>query len=154
MPDYSKTTEVDDLTFYFKPQTYKEVNKYNKVRFEEQQIMRNLVDIPEDTDQEEVRRMVHQQLDNLTNYNIELLATSIDYIVTKNGDKVTDLKFIKEYFENCSAKSSKQIRLDIDAISKPAAIKPIDVVCINEECKNKYLMTLEFDYASFFDQGS
>jgi hypothetical protein len=154
MPDYNKTTEVDGLTFHFKPQTYLEVNKYNKVRFEEQQIMRNLAAISDDADPEEVKLLINQQLANLANFNIELLSSSIKYIVTKSGDKVTDINFIKEYFENCDANSAKQLRLDIDEISKVAAIKPIDVVCLEDECKKPYTVNLEFDYASFFGQGS
>ena len=80
-----------------------------------------------------------------------LLTESTDFIQTKDGLTVTDKTHIAEFYRNSESKITRDIQARADVMAKEAAIKPVKVKC--EKCDNEFDMTIDFDYASFFEAG-
>ena len=79
------------------------------------------------------------------------MASCTASITTKEGNVVTDSKFIKEYYSNSESTVLRRIQETIDEFAKSISIKPIDVKCT--ECETDFSLAIDFDYASFFARG-
>ena len=150
MPNYENTVLVDGLTIKLKPQPYFEVNKNSMINFEEQ---RALQVISNDTmsDPEKIAQF-NGHLSKLVELNVNALANSVDYIATPDGTRVTEIEFIKDFFANAPAKSVQAVRDRLDDLAKEAELPKVQVQC--DSCEKIYDMGIEFNYSSFFDQGS
>jgi len=150
MPDYNNTIEADSLKIRLKPQPYAEVNKNSMIMFEENKILQA---ISEPDVSEEVRmERFNQHLAKLVDLNVDSLAASTEYIETPDGEHVVDLAYIRDFYNNCQTKTIKAIRAKLDELSKEAELPKVNVQC--DSCENVYEMPVEFNYSSFFDQGS
>ena len=141
---------MDGLTIKLKPQPYFEVNKNSMINFEEQ---RALQVISNDTmsDPEKIAQF-NGHLSKLVELNVNALANSVDYIATPDGTRVTEIEFIKDFFANAPAKSVQAVRDRLDDLAKEAELPKVKVQC--DSCEKIYDMGIEFNYSSFFDQGS
>jgi hypothetical protein len=151
-PNYNTKLAVDDLKFKLKPQPYFSVNRSSMIAYEEQQILRSLGTLEDNP--EEAKRIFNNNLTKLVDLNIQMLADSTDYIETADGSIVSDANFIQEFYKNCDTKIVKAIRIKLDEHSLYGSIKPVNVVCQNEECAKEFDITITFDFASFFAKGS
>ena len=151
-PNYNNKLVAEDLKFKLKPQAYFSVNRSNMIAFEEQQILRSLGTLEDNPD--EAKRIFNENLLKLVDLNILMLADSTDYIETEDGSIVNDTNFIQEFYKNCDTKIVKAIREKLDEHNLYGGIKPVNVVCQNEECTKEFDITITFDFASFFAKGS
>lgn len=150
MPNFSDTLDIDGLKIKLKPQEYFAVNKNSQIMFEEQRILQAVSD---DSVPEEVKTIkFNEHMKKLIELNLESLANSTDYIETPEGSRVTNKEHIKDFFDNTPTKTIKAMRERLDAIAAEAAIPNVQVQC--EACDNTYSVGVEFNYTSFFDQGS
>ena len=82
------------------------------------------------------------------------LAGSTAYIELEDGTIVTDPDHIFEFYNNCPSTIVKQVKAEITKINSVASIKPVDVICENENCNKPFKIAIEYDFASFFAVGS
>ena len=151
-PNYKNKLIVEDLKIKLKPQAYFSVNRSNMIAYEEQQILRSLGTLEDNP--EEAKRIFNENLIKLVELNILMLADSTDYIETEDNNVVTDTNFIQEFYKNCDTRIVKAIREKLDEHSLFGGVKPVPVICQNEECGKNFEITITFDFASFFAKGS
>lgn len=151
-PDYSERIEINDLSIKLKPQAYFSVNKTNMIEFEEHQILRTLAQMDDNT--EDVSTMFSQQLSKLVDLNTEILTGSTAYIELADGTIVTNPGFINEFYSNCNTQIVTAVKSKLEEFSIISNIKPVPVVCNNDECAKDFNVAITFDFASFFAIGS
>jgi hypothetical protein len=149
MPDYLQKLQSENLKIKLKPQPYHIVNKNNMIAFEEQQLLRTISQIENDTDA--LKTVFDQQLAKLVELNITLLTGSTEYIET-TSEVVSDTAFINEFYKNCDTKIVKLVRDKLQEFSDVGSLKPFSVKCHN--CSEDFNVTVTFDFASFFANGS
>jgi hypothetical protein len=147
IPDYTIPLAVDGLKIHVHPQPYFSLNKTNMIAFEEQQILRSLEGL-EDNPQE-AKAKFDQHLAKVIELNIALLANSTKSIEV-DGTTVTDLDHITEFYNNADNKIIRKVQGYLVELNEKAAIKPVTVKCLNEECLKEFPVNITFDYASFF----
>jgi hypothetical protein len=147
-PDYTIPLAVDGLKIRIQPQAYFSLNKTNMIAFEEQQILRSLSGLEDNP--EEAKLRFDQHLAKVIELNISLLANSTKSIETEDGTLVTESEHITEFYNNADNKTIKKVQGYLTELNERAAIKPVDVTCLNEECSKGFPVNITFDYASFF----
>ena len=145
--DYSEQSNIDNLIFKFKPQSYKDVNKINIATFEERRLVNNILD--SEIADEDKKKMFDASFTKINDLNISMLIDCIDSI-TAEGNSVSDPVMIREFLDNCSRQTYTDIKDKIQEIMNHNKIKPVKVVCSNADCANEYETALEFDQANFF----
>ena len=150
VPNYNIPLDIDNLQIYFDPQPYSAVTRLNQLRFQEQRISNTIVDL--DMPENEKRVQLEDSFQRIIDLNVENLTASTRYIVTENGEKVTDPIYIKEFYDNCDTSITRKLQEKIIALGDEAGLKPLKVQC--QECKHEYESSIEFDYANFFGEAS
>lgn len=145
-PDYSKPLTIDGLTIKFKPQRYYGANKANMMKFEEQQLLTALAD--QDISSEVKALAYSQHFEKLFEIGLDIVGDSIESITTPDGIVVTDVEYIKEFFQNSNRSIVNSIKKWLDEAAEVSTIKPVKVTCNN--CTNEFEVQLTFDYSSFF----
>ena len=148
-PDYNTPLQVGELRIKLKPQEYTETSKANAMGYEEQRMVANITEST--LDAEEKSRAIAAQMAKLIDMTTDLLAKSTAYIALSEGDVVSDQNFIKEFYANAPSTVSRAIQEKVGQMATDAAIKPYQVKCTS--CEAEYSMSVDFDYASFFDAG-
>lgn len=148
-PNYDQTITQGDLTIYFQPMNYKNLNDNNQVQFEEQKIIQML---PEDevTDQAKIKAL-GDALKKITEVTISALSQSIKAINTPTGF-VTEPEFISEFLQNCDRTLFNRIREHIINIKSSSEIQPVKLEC--PDCNHQYEQALTLDMTSFFGAAS
>lgn len=150
MPDYTKIVELPDgLSIRLRPLTYAQISKSGSIVFEEEKLIQTLADPDLDADVKKIKYNEH--VNTMVELNIDTMASCTASITTKEGNVVTDSKFIKEYYSNSESTVLRRIQETIDEFAKSISIKPIDVKCT--ECETDFSLAIDFDYASFFARG-
>lgn len=148
--NYTKKLVADNLTIKLRPQAYFNTNKSNMLEFEEQQIIRALAQLDENP--EEAKQAFEKQLTKLIDLNVNMLASSTDYIETPEGQLVTDPVFIEEFYNNCNSNVIKVVREQLQEFNEASGLDPVQVKCTH--CEHDYSISIMFDYSSFFATGS
>jgi len=147
MADFKHPLHVGELKIKLKPQSYLLLNQVNQVNFNQQRILQQ---ISQDGVSDEVRTAeLKKHMDAIVVANLDNLANSTESI-TANGEKVSDPKFIREFYENTESKIIKAVRTHLDKLNTDGAVKPYRVKCPEEECGHEFDLSIEFDYANFF----
>jgi len=150
-PDYAKMVEIDGLKIKLKPQNYQALTAANTVSFKEQQILRTLSAINEDN-KEESQLIFEQHLSQLIDLNIGTLTGSTDFIELEDSGRVSNPDFISEFYKNCDAKIIKKIQTQLQEFNEVGKLKPVTVQC--DECTKEFDVSIEFEWSSFFANGS
>lgn len=153
IPSYDTPTIIEGLEFLFKPQPYAEFNKSNIIAYEEQQIIRALSEMG-DSDTEVVKQNFDLHLNKVIELNVNLLSSSTESIKTPEGVVVNNPEHIFEFFNNADGKIIKAVQKHLTGLAEQAGIKPVVVICANEQCQKEFPIVITFDYASFFAIGS
>jgi len=148
MPKYHIPVETNGLQIFLKPQKYFDLNKRNKLEFEEQQILKVIREANEASDKDVVTAQFNQHLSNVLNLNYESLTTSTDKIIIENGTVVTNPDFILEFYKNAEGSIIKKVQETVASFAKDIAVKPFEVTC--PHCNHEYKVAFTFDYANFF----
>lgn len=149
MPNYDNAIEIEGLQIKLKPQPYFEVNRVSQLSFTEQQILRTINDST--LTDEEKKSKSDAYLKKLVDLNIDICVNSTQSITTEDGTVVSDLGYIKEFYDLADFKIMRTIQARLNEINTQASLQPIDITC--KGCTNEYSMPLSFDYANFFDRG-
>jgi DNA-directed RNA polymerase subunit M/transcription elongation factor TFIIS len=148
-PDYDKSVSTGDLTCYFAPLTYRQVNEVSRTNFEDQKIMQSLSnsEMPE----EEKLKRLGDAFRKITELTIKSIAESIAMIKTADA-MVTDKPSILEFLQNCPKHVFDQIRDHTVKLREATDLTPVSVTC--EECSEQYKQPFTLDMSNFFGNAS
>lgn len=148
-PDYDKKLEIGDLTFSFKPLTYKQINDNNVLQYEDQKLMQimNQTDL---TDQKKME-LIGDSFRKITQLTMKAVAQCIAAITTADS-VVHDQNHIAEYLVNCEKEIFSKIRDHIGDLKSATDFQPLNLVC--ENCNNQYQQEFSLDITNFFATNS
>jgi len=149
MPNYDKTiTTEDGLIIALKPLTYFQVSKAGNIAFEEEKLIQGLAnpDVPDEVRKTEFEKHINKMVD-LNNENLTNCTASI----TADGNKVTDPKFIADYYKNSGSKVVRQVQALTKEFAADVSLRDEEASCTS--CQHKFKLAIEFDYSRFFDRG-
>jgi hypothetical protein len=147
-PDFTTPLEIDGLEIKLKPLTYRDITQTNVKAYEEQRIV-DAMKNPAISD-EERNIAIKNSIERIMEANEYSLLASTEYIKTEDGDVITDKAFIKEYFEETSAKIVRAVRDKLEELNKVGSLPNSTIKCAEEECGKEFSVPLTFDYSSFF----
>lgn len=149
--EYNNVIELDDMTVYIRPLTYRDFTKTSMKAFEEQKIFKILNN--EKISEDEKLLKFNESFKKLTDITITTLEKSIMRIDI-DGVSVTDPIHIKEYVDNADKKFYRSV---IDHVEKEKAkfsIKPLVVNATEEEIAlgvpETFEVPITFDQSNFF----
>jgi hypothetical protein len=143
--DYEESVLVGDLTVFFKPMSYKQINDSNVIQFEEQK----LINVIGDSEMSEEDKLVKlsEAFNKMTELTINTIAQSVSYIKTPDT-LVDNEEHISEFLTNCERSVYKKIREHIISIKTNTDLKPLKIEC--NECNHKYEQPFTLDMSNFF----
>lgn len=142
--DYDTLLEIGDLKIKFKPLSYKEMNDGAMGQFEVQRTFINL-DLIEDLEEKNIAS--HKALEKITYLTMELVANTIEYIVTPTIT-VNQKEFILDFLHHCERNVYAEIRDYNAKLKVDTEIKPLPIKCIN--CGHEYEQSFTLNPADFF----
>lgn len=148
-PDYNETVVAGDLTCYFAPMTYRQVNEVSRTNFEDQKIMQSLSN--SELDEEEKLSRLGDAFRKITELTVQSIAQSIATIKTTDA-MVTDKASILEFLQNCPKHVFDQIRDHTVKLREATDLTPVSVTCDN--CSEQYEQTFTLDMSNFFGNAS
>ena len=147
-PDYSTPLKFGDVAIYLKPLSYTQMNKNNKLNFEEQQLQTMMSN--NDIDEKQKIKMMSDAFTKVSAYTMQTMADNIHSIETPTVT-VTENEYILDYLKNCEKQIFDNIKKYIVLQRKVSEIKPLQIVCDNEECKHKFEQPFTLDMTTFFE---
>lgn len=145
--DYEQKVVIDELTFNFRPQTYKDVNNLNIISFEEQRLIEGIINNPNLSEEQKAEKF-KEGFVKLNDMTINSIGVSVASIVTDEGIEVRSREQIAEFLQNCSRETFNAIKTKIDELINNNKLDPLKLVC--NECGKNYTSTLTFDQSNFF----
>lgn len=143
--NYDEPVVINELSFKFKPFSYKKVNNINMVQFEIEQSIGKLETITDPIERQTQSGLAMQKLNNLS---IELISESVDYISTPTS-VVSEKEYILDFLQNCDRKIFEQLRNTAVKLREISQLKPLDVKCIH--CSHDYKQKLTLNVSDFFE---
>lgn len=141
----------ENMTIEIRPTTYKEFTDNALKTFEEQRVFR-LVNDDNIPDEQKLSAFA-TSFRKLTELTIDLVVNSVSCIDTADG-KVTDKKFIKEFFSNSDHATFDKILKHLEKMRDTSKIKPLIVKATPEEIEagapEEYEIPITFDQSNFF----
>ena len=138
-------TEINNLIFTFKPQTFKHLNSTQIIAFQQQKILSIITDSDLSEDEKQIK--FKESFDKLTDLNVESLINSIESIIA-DGIKVTDEVLIKDFMNNTDRKTYELIKKSIEDYIAEYSMDPVNLKC--HHCEKEYQTKLEFNQSNFF----
>jgi len=142
---YSDNVLLDEMSFSFKPITYKSYNKLNLSQFELERNVRKMNEITSDEERLKYSSEMMKQLNDLT---MLLVSESIDNI-TAPSFVVTEKEFIIDFLQNCDRNSFVKLKEHTIKLREDAQLKPLSVKCIH--CEHEYNQTIALNVSDFFE---
>jgi hypothetical protein len=142
--DYTTPLEIGELEVKFRALTYQETNQNQLKQLEVQRI---IVQLDSYEDGEAKQTMIKDGISKLNVLMNDILVQTIEYIKTPETI-VTDSQFIKEFLEECDAKTSKIIKDHSVELKQKNESRPIKMTCI--ACKHQYEQPLTLNFTDFF----
>lgn len=143
--EYVSVIDVEPLTVYIRPYTYKEITKTSIKALEQEKIF-DIINSNDLTDEEKVERFGVSFL-KLTELTIGLVAGSIEKIVTPEGE-VTDKRYIEEFISNAPKEIFQKVQDHMTKMKEELEIKTHLVEC--SKCQTKFSTAVTLDQANFF----
>jgi hypothetical protein len=140
---------IGDLTCFFTPMNYRQINDVNRVQYEDQKIMQtvNNTEMPE----EEKISKLGEALRRITQLTIRSIAGSVSAIKTTDA-MVTDLLQIEEFLLNAPKSVFETVKDRVIALREATDLSPISMTC--ESCQNQYEQPFTLDMSNFFEIAS
>jgi len=148
-PDYAAHVSHGDLSIYFRPLNYKNLNDNSALQYEQQKLLQV---IPDSTISEaDKMTALTQAFKSLTEITIRSLAISITAIKTPQA-LVSEPAHIEEFLKNCERDLFNQIRDHVLQLREQSELQPLKLECT--ACNHQYEQALTLDMASFFAPAS
>jgi len=142
--DYDKELVLGDLTFKFRPLTFKEMNEASIRQLEVQKIFVNLDKEP-DTDVK--LKKSQDALKVITELTMIILAKTIVYIKTPTT-LVDNPEYVLDFLKNCDKTIYLRIRDYNSELKSQTEIKPLDIKCAS--CEHLYNQPFTLNASDFF----
>lgn len=142
--DYSKDLELGDLTFKFRPLTYKEINEAGIAQFEVQRLFDSITTAQNDQERAKFGEIA---LKGITDLTMRLVSKAVEYIKTPHT-LVTEKEFILDFLQNCDKNIYMQVRDYNSKLKGTTELKPLDIKCV--ECGNEYQQPYTLNTSDFF----
>ena len=143
--DYDTELPINELTFKFRPLTFREMNQASLGQFDLQRVF---VQIDAMTDFEEKSAKTKEALKNITAVTMDILSKTIEYIKTPSAF-VDQNEFILDFLRNCDKNVYIQIRDHNAMLKQQTEVRPLKVVCVS--CQHEYEQQFTLNTADFFD---
>ena len=150
--EYEPLVQINpEITVELSPATYKEFTNSSLKTFEEQRILK-IVD--DDTISEENKLQAFtNSFRKLTDLTIAMVTDSIVSIDSPMG-KVTDKKFITEFFNNADKSTFELILKHLEKMKSNSSVKPLKVISTAEDIAagvpEEFEVPITFDQSNFF----
>ena len=148
--DYSKQIVHGDLTFSFRPTSYKSMTDTNIETFGYQKAIQTAIATPEITEEQKMS-VVTEAFAGLTTITINAVASSLASVKTPEMI-VTEEKYIREFLVNTDRTLFERIKDHAVALREKSETPPIKVTC--EKCKHEYTVPFILDMSNFFVAAS
>lgn len=146
---YDDVIQIDPLTVYIRPYTYKESTKTAITTIEQQKIF-NIINDEEMSDELKLEKF-GQSFVKITQLTVDIIAQCISKIETPEGS-TTDKDQIKEFIDNCSKDIFDKIQNRVTGIKDAISLKAQDVKCTH--CEKEFNMPITMDQSNFFNVKS
>lgn len=148
-PDYQKPLELGDLTVYFHPMTYRQMNENSLTQFEDQKLINMLQD--EKVDETTKITKLNEVLKKITMVTTEALAQNISMVQTPQA-QVSEHQYIAEWLGNCDRTLFGRVRDHILDAKRSSELKPLKLKC--PSCSHDYEQGFTLDMSNFFAPAS
>ena len=148
-PDYDKSITDGDLTFYFAPMSYKQVNENSQLSFEDQKIIQQLASSTIEEDEKLAK--LGAAFRRITEATIKSIAQSISAIKTADA-MVTETAHIQEFLHNCTKNTFEVIKTHAVSLRAATELLPVNVTC--DDCQHEYKQEFTLDMSNFFEAAS
>lgn len=142
--DYSEPLTIGDLSFKFRPLSYREMNSASLGQFEVQRLFASIENM---TSEEDKSAASQEALKRITELTMDLLSKAIEYIQTPDT-RVEETDFIIDFLKNCDKNVYAQVRDYNSNLKLSTEIKPLQIKCIH--CSNEYEQPFTLNPADFF----
>jgi T4 bacteriophage base plate protein len=142
--DYSHELQLGDLTFKFRPLTYKEINEAGIAQFEVQRLFDSITTAQNDQERAKFGEIA---LKGITDLTMRLVSIAIEYIKTPNTI-VTEKEYILDFLQNCDKNIYTEVRDYNSKLKGTTELKPLDIKCV--ECGNEYQQPYTLNTSDFF----
>jgi len=149
MPDYDTPAQLGDLSVYFTPMTYRQLNEVSQVQFGDQKLMQ-VINSSETTEEEKMVKL-GEAFKRITYLTIRSIAQSIGAVKSANL-MVTDYEQIEEFLINAPKDVFNKIRDHAVKLREATDLNPVDITCDN--CQNQYKQEFTLDMSNFFETAS
>jgi len=147
--DYSQPLTINDLTFYFRPLTYREFTANSQIQFEQQKTMQVLGDA--DVSETDKVTQLNNMMKRILEVTVNAIAQSIAEIRTPESI-TTEQEHILEFLTNCDRSVFNQIRDHVIKTREASEMQPLKITC--PSCQNKYQQVFTLDMSRFFESAS
>lgn len=148
--DFSKPLTVGDLTFIFRPLTYREMNDNSQLQFEQQKVLQMASD-DENTDEQTKLSQINSMMKKLMEVTVKALSRSIAQIRTPNA-VVDDQSHIEEFLNNCDRDIFNRVKDHVIELKESTEMRPLSIKC--PSCSYQYEQAFTMDMARFFGPAS
>jgi RNase P subunit RPR2 len=149
MPDYTTPLVVGDLSFYFVPLTYRQINDISRVQYEDSKLIQTLNGT--EMSEEERLNQLGDAFRRITNLTIRSISASIGAVKTQDA-MVTDGPQIEEFLLNAPKTLFEAVRDKVIELRTQTDLKPVSMTC--EECNHQYQQEFTLDMSNFFGIAS
>jgi hypothetical protein len=155
--EFVDTFHIEGFTVQIKPVSYKTATTQSIKAFEQQRIF-GIVNDESIDDTVKIERF-QKSFSKLTEINVNILIDSVVALQPDDSDTpVTNPAHIREFLENCEAKTFNAIQKHISEQKDKFTQKPVEVAATPEELEQgapeKYEIPITFDQSNFFASGS
>jgi hypothetical protein len=147
--DYSEPLTVGDLTFYFRPLNYQEMNANSQIQFEQQKTLQVIGDAEasEQTKVEQLNVMMRRIVE-ATLHTVAQSTLAIDAA----GQRTAEPQHIEEFFANCDRQIFTRARDHLVDLKERSELRPLKMRCPG--CQHQYEQVFTMDMARFFASAS
>jgi bacterioferritin-associated ferredoxin len=148
-PDYDTPLSMGDLTVYFVPMNYQQINEVGRVQYEDQKIMQ-MVNNSELSEEEKMSKL-GEAFKRITQLTVRSIAASINAIKSDDA-MVTDSQQIEEFLLNIDKAVFETIKQKVLQLREATDLKPISIQC--SLCSHEYQQSFTLDMSNFFETAS
>jgi hypothetical protein len=148
--DFDKEFVQNDLTFYFRPLSYREVTDNSLVQYEQQRILQS-VNASETLPEAEKVSQLNVMMKKLVGITVKAISQSIVEIRTPNGI-VQNQGHIEEFINNCDRNMFNAIRDHVIGMRENSELQPLTISC--PSCTHEYQQAFTLDMSNFFVSAS
>lgn len=147
--NYGMPLKNGDITIFFKPLSYQQVNANSIDQFADQKLLESLPEA--NVSEEEKMRLLTGAFAKLTDMTMRALSQSIGMIQVMD-ETVVEPAYIEEFIRNCDREVFNRIRDHITELRSSSELKPLKIKC--QDCQKDYETPFTLDVSNFFGYAS